>query len=151
MKQVYSEAHLFDGHFNNAAFVDRIAELPLTKQPGTFWRYGHSTDVLGRVIEVVSGETLYHFMKRRIFDPLGMVHTKFLIDAPEELALTAAPLQNDASLAYAESAFRTHPEWESGAAGLFSTASDYARFAQMLLNAVSSKANAIFLPLPSKT
>jgi len=134
-KKVYAEAHLFEGPFDNAEFAERIAKLPLTRQPGTFWRYGHSTDVLGRVLEIASGQTLYHFMKQHIFDPLGMPHTKFLIDTPEELALTAEPLPSDTGLIYALHAFRSHPEWESGAAGLFSTAVDYARFAQMLLNA----------------
>lgn len=134
VKTAYTEAHLFGGYFNNAEFTERIAKLPLTRQPGTFWRYGHSTDVLGRIVEVASGETLYHFMKQRIFDPLGMTHTKFLLDTPEELELTAEPLPNDDHLVYVRHAFRSHPEWESGGAGLFSTAIDYARFAQMLLN-----------------
>jgi CubicO group peptidase (beta-lactamase class C family) len=134
VKTVYLEAHLFDGHFNNAEFADRVAKLPLTRQPGTFWRYGHSTDVLGRIIEIASGETLYQFMKQRIFDPLAMKHTKFVIDAPEERVLTAEPLPNDAHLVYVRNAFRSHPEFESGGAGLFSTVIDYGRFAQMLLN-----------------
>jgi CubicO group peptidase (beta-lactamase class C family) len=134
VKRIYLEAHLFDGRFNNAEFADRVARLPLTRQPGTFWRYGHSTDVLGRIIEIASGETLYQFMKQRIFDPLGMVHTKFVIDAPEELALTAEPLPGDGHLVYVRNAFRSRPEFESGGAGLFSTAIDYGRFAQMLLN-----------------
>src|SRR5215471_6105443 len=58
VKKLYSEAQLLDGHFDNAEFAERIAKLPLTHQPGTFWRYGHSTNVLGRVIEIVSGKTL---------------------------------------------------------------------------------------------
>ena len=52
-------AGLFDGDFDNAEFVERIAKLPLAEQPGTLWDYGHSTDVLGRVIEVVSGQSLF--------------------------------------------------------------------------------------------
>jgi CubicO group peptidase (beta-lactamase class C family) len=108
--------------------------LPLTRQPGTFWRYGYSADVLGRVIEVASGETLFHFMKRSIFDPLGMTHTKFVLDTPEELALMAEPLPSDTNLVDQERRRRSHPEWESGGGGLVSTISDYARFAQMLLD-----------------
>src|SRR5689334_14658200 len=61
--KAYSEANLFDGKFDNKEFAERIAKLPLARQPGTLWRYGHSTDVLGRVIEIVSGKTLYQFMK----------------------------------------------------------------------------------------
>ena len=66
VKKAYQDAHIFDGHFDNKEFAERIARLPLARQPGTLWRYGHSTDVLGRVIEVVSGKTLYEFMKQRI-------------------------------------------------------------------------------------
>jgi CubicO group peptidase (beta-lactamase class C family) len=134
VKELYSEAHLLDGHFDNAEFAERIARLPLTRQPGTFWRYGHSTNVLGRVIEIVSGETLYHFMKQRIFEPLGMTQTKFVLDTPEERALKAEPLSSDTNLVNEERVRRAHPEWESGGAGLVSTIGDYARFAQMLLD-----------------
>ena len=59
VEQAYKAAHIFDGHFNNREFADRIARLPLARQPGTLWRYGHSTDVLGSVIEIISGQTLY--------------------------------------------------------------------------------------------
>ena len=65
---------------SNAEFVDRIAKLPLAYQPGTTWDYSHSTDVLGRLIEVVSGQTLYEFEKARILDPLGMKDTVLLRD-----------------------------------------------------------------------
>ena len=83
VRLAYSEAHLFEGHFDNKEFAERIAKLPLARQPGTLWRYGYSTDVLGRVIEIVSGQTLYQFEKQYIFDPLGMIHTKFVLDTPE--------------------------------------------------------------------
>jgi len=56
--KAYSESGLFDGRYTNEVFADRIARLPLARQPGKLWRYGHSTDVLGRIIEVVSGQTL---------------------------------------------------------------------------------------------
>jgi CubicO group peptidase (beta-lactamase class C family) len=131
--KAYEQAHLFDGHFDNREFSERIAKLPLARQPGTLWRYGHSTDVLGRVIEIVSGERLYQFEKRHIFDPLGMVHTKFVL-TPQERQLMAEPLPSDTILIDAEHLRRTHPEWESGGGGLVSTIVDYARFAQMILN-----------------
>ena len=132
--KVYSQAHLFDGHFDNATFAERVAKVPLVAQPGTLWRYSHSTDVLGRVIEIVSGETLYRFEKQHIFDPLGMKHTKFVLDTSEERALMAEPLPNDTVLVDAEHERRAHPEWESGGGGLVSTIVDYARFAQMILD-----------------
>ena len=132
--KLYAEGHLFDGQFNNADLAEQISKVPLTRQPGTFWRYGYSADVLGRVIEVASGETLFHFMKRSIFDPLGMTHAKFVLDTPEERALMAEPLPGDVNLVEQERRRRSHPEWESGGGGLVSTTVDYARFAQMLLD-----------------
>ena len=73
-------------------------------------------------------------MKQRIFDPLGMTHTKFVLDTPEERALMAEPLPSDTVLVHEERVRRAHPEWESGGGGLVSTVVDYARFAQMLLD-----------------
>lgn len=131
--QIYSDAHLFEERFDNARFAERIAKLPLVEQPGTLWRYSHSTDVLGRVIEIVSGETLYQFEKNYIFDPLGMKHTKFVLVGSEERALMAEPLPNDTVLVEAERERRAHPKWESGGGGLLSTIVDYAAFAQMIL------------------
>ena len=133
IEKAYHDAHIFDGHFDNREFAERIARLPLARQPGTLWRYGHSTDVVGRVIEIVSGKSLYQFMKERIFDPLGMTSTKFVL-SPAEWKRMAEPLPNDSILRLAEKERRDHPEWESGGGGLVSTIGDYRRFAQMLLN-----------------
>lgn len=72
VKQGYRDAHLSEGDFDNACFAERIAELPLAYQPGTTWDYSHSTDILGRVVEVISGKSLYQFEKERLLDPLGM-------------------------------------------------------------------------------
>lgn len=132
--EVYLAAKIFDGPFNNRQFADRIAELPLTRQPGTLWRYGHSTDVLGSVIEIITGQTLYEFLKARIFDPLGMSSTKFVLKTPEERARMARPLPSDPILLAGERDRLAHPEWESGGGGLLSTITDYQRFSQMLLN-----------------
>lgn len=132
--EVYLAAKIFDGPFNNRQFADRIAELPLTRQPGTLWRYGHSTDVLGSVIEIITGQTLYEFLKARIFDPLGMSSTKFVLKTPDERARMARPLPSDPILLAGERDRLAHPEWESGGGGLLSTVTDYQRFSQMLLN-----------------
>ncbi|MGH9811110.1 MAG: serine hydrolase domain-containing protein, partial [Terriglobia bacterium] len=102
--------------------------------PGTLWRYGHSTDVVGRLIEILSGQTLYQFEKQHIFDPLGMTSTKFVLGSAEERARMAEPLPGDTILIDAERERRAHPEWESGGGGLVSTIADYARFAQMILD-----------------
>jgi len=133
IEKAYHDAHIFDGPFDNKEFAERIARLPLARQPGTLWRYGHSTDIVGRIIEIISGKSLYQFMKERIFDPLGMTSTKFVLSAAEWTRM-AEPLPNDSILRLAEKERRDHPEWESGGGGLVSTMTDYARFAQMLLN-----------------
>jgi CubicO group peptidase (beta-lactamase class C family) len=132
--KAYMDSGLFDGKYDNTVFAERIAKLPLARQPGTLWRYGHSTDVVGRVIEIVSGQSLYQFEKQHIFGPLGMTSTKFVLESADERARMAEPLPGDTILKLAETERRTHPEWQSGGGGLVSTPSDYARFAQMILN-----------------
>lgn len=132
--KAYLESGLFDGKYDNKVFAERIARLPLARQPGTLWRYGHSTDVIGRIIEIVSGQTLYHFEKQHIFEPLGMASTKYVLESANERARMAEPLPGDTILKMAEAERRAHPEWESGGGGLVSSLADYARFAQMILN-----------------
>ena len=134
VQKIYSQAHLFDGKFDNEEFAARIAKLPLSRQPGTLWRYGHSTDVLGRVIEIASGKTLEAFEKERIFDPLHMTSTQYVLDTDAKRARMARPLPSDAILLAAERDRLDHPEWQSGGGGLLSTVTDYARFAQMILD-----------------
>ena len=134
IKKAYSDADIFAGHFDNKVFAERVARLPLARQPGTLWRYGHSTDVLGRIIEIVSGKSLFQFLKERIFDPLGMADTRFVLQGAAEWVRMAEPLPGDFILLLAEQERRAHPEWESGGGGLVSTITDYSRFAQMLLS-----------------
>ena len=133
IEKAYSDAHIFDGHFDNEEFAERIARLPLARQPGTLWRYGHSTDVVGRIIEIVSGKSLYQFMKERIFDPLGMTSTNSC-SAPPNGNGWRSRCRAMPSCVRRKAERRDHPEWESGGGGLVSTITDYARFAQMLLN-----------------
>ena len=132
--KAYSDSGLFDGYFDNKVFAERIARLPLARQPGTLWRYGHSTDVVGRIIEIISGQTLFQFEKQHILDPLRMTSTKFVIESADERARMAEPLPGDTILKDAEAERRAHPQWQSGGGGLVSTLADYARFAQMILN-----------------
>lgn len=133
-RKIYADARIYDGQFDNEIFAERLARLPLVTQPGTLWRYGHSTDVLGRIIEIVSGKSLYQFLRMRILEPLGMSSTKFRLEDEAERERMAHPLLDDALLQLAETGRLAHPEWESGGGGLVSTITDYARFAQMLLN-----------------
>jgi len=135
VKTAYDQANLFqDG--DNAAFAERIAQLPLAYQPGTTWDYSHSTDILGRVIEVVSGQSLYEFEKRRLLDPLGMTDTSFYVSDTAKHKRVAEPFADDRNIGL-HADFndpRVTGRWESGGGGMVSTAMDYARFAQMLLN-----------------
>jgi CubicO group peptidase (beta-lactamase class C family) len=133
----YANSDLFDGDLDNALFVERLAKLPLAEQPGTLWDYGHSTDVLGRVIEVVSGQSLFAFEKQRLLDPLGMTETAFYVANPTKRPLIAEPLPTE-RFARRVAGLVSDPtvprRWESGGAGMVGTIGDYARFAQMLLN-----------------
>jgi CubicO group peptidase (beta-lactamase class C family) len=136
VRKLYAGSGLFDGDFDNAAFVERIAKLPLAEQPGTRWDYGHSTDVLGRVIEVISGRTLYQFEKERLLDPLGMTDTGFFVADAARRRRIAEPMPGDRfEPQIAGIKDPTLPRhWQSGGAGMVGTIGDYARFAQMLLN-----------------
>jgi len=136
VKQAYNAAKLDAGDPSNAEFSQRLAKLPLAYQPGTTWDYSYSTDILGRVVEVVSGQTLYQFEKTRLLDPLGMKDTSFYVtDAPRQQRI-AEPLANDRSFGVGAEFNdpRVAQKAESGGGGMVSTAADYARFLQMLLN-----------------
>jgi len=92
VRKLYANSDLFEGDFDNATFVERLARLPLAEQPGTRWDYGHSTDVLGRVVEVVSGQSLFAFERARLFDPLGMGNTAFFLADKTQRGAIAQPL-----------------------------------------------------------
>jgi CubicO group peptidase (beta-lactamase class C family) len=129
VKAAYDDIYL--GDFDNAGFAERIAKLPLAEQPRTLWNYGHSIDVLGRVIEVASGQSLYQFEKAELLDPLGMTTTRFFLTDPDERARYATPLRKDR---HTERNSLDVTRWESGGGGLVSTVADLARYGQMLLN-----------------
>ncbi len=136
VRKLYANSDIYGGDFDNATFAERIARLPLAEQPGTQWDYGHSTDVLGRIIEVISGQTLYQFEKQRLLDPLGMSETAFFVADAAQRPRIAEPMPDD-RFARPVAGIRdsTLPRrWESGGAGMVGTIGDYARFAQMLLN-----------------
>jgi CubicO group peptidase (beta-lactamase class C family) len=125
--------------FDLAEAVKRLASVPLNDQPGTTFRYGYSIDVLGRLVEVLSGKTLDQFFAERIFQPLGMVDTAFY--APEDKWKRLATLYTtkreggiEISKASAQDSFKKKPALLLGGAGLVSTLDDYSRFCMMLLN-----------------
>ena len=122
-----------------AGICDMLAALPLLFQPGAEWNYSMSIDVLGRVVEVLSGMSLGEFMKKRIFDPLGMTDTAFFVPEDKTDRLAALYVMNPADRkamrldAMAGGATRK-PLAEMGGGGLVSTMSDYMKFAMMLRN-----------------
>ena len=134
---------ILQGDFDNAELAERIAKLPLAEQPGTLWDYGHSIDVLGRVIEVASGQSLYQFEKQILLDPLGMTSTRFFLTDPAERARYAQPLPKDMR------ATRNPLEatrWESGGSGMVSTAADMVRFGTLLLHGGALEGTAYLSP-----
>src|SRR5689334_11152269 len=134
VQRLYADPKLYAGDFDNAEFADRIAVLPLADQPAVRWNYSHATDVLGRVVEVASGQSLYQFEKQRLFDPLGMTDTAYYVADRAKWPLIARGFLVD-RFRVAGILDPTIPRrWESGGAGLVSTIGDYARFLQMLLN-----------------
>ena len=135
VKTMWAEAEVARGRPSNAELVDRIAKLPLLFQPGTTWEYSHATDVLGRVIEVVSDRTLYQFEKERILDPLGMKDTSFYVLDQAKQGRVAEPFAQSRTLARGNEMFdpRVEAAYQSGGGGMVGTTMDYARFSQMLL------------------
>jgi CubicO group peptidase (beta-lactamase class C family) len=135
VQKMYLAAKVYSRSQSNADQVASLGRLPLLHQPGTRWEYGRSTDVVGRLVEVLSGQRLSAFFQRRILGPLGMVDTAFHVPEPQHARLAEAfPNDPDDGAAVQLLEVRTAPNFESGGGGLVSTASDYARFLQMLLN-----------------
>jgi CubicO group peptidase (beta-lactamase class C family) len=135
VRKAYAAANLYAGDFDLAEFAERIAKLPLHNQPGSLWQYGHSTDVLARIMEIVSGKSLLEIEKEKLLDPLGMKDTRFFVTDPEKQKLLAQPMPNDSDFRVGR---ENRPEivkkWESASGGMVSTMSDFSRFAQMLLD-----------------
>jgi len=136
--QEYNKANLFDSGQTLAEFVTKLTKLPLAHQPGTTWEYSMSTDVLSRIVEVVSGMAFDQFVEQRITKPLGMRDTGFYLSAAQ--APRVAEPQVDPATgqrperAEVENLTKEKVKWFSGGGGMLSTAGDYARFCQMLLN-----------------
>src|SRR6478736_3249696 len=95
VRKAYKEANIYAGDFDLAEFAERIAKLPLHNQPGALWQYGHSTDILARVMEVAAGKPLIEIMRENLLVPLGMVATGFFVTDPEKQKLLAQPVPND--------------------------------------------------------
>ena len=128
----YIDAKIGSRDDSTEEFVAKLSKLPLRFSPGDRWEYGVSTDVLGRVVEVVSGKTLGEFLNERIFTPLGMTDTGFYVPA-EKLNRAAQPWQvPEAPPMTPRFDVAQKPRFESGGGGLTSTMDDYLRFAIMV-------------------
>jgi CubicO group peptidase (beta-lactamase class C family) len=129
VKDLYKKADVDGVDHDNAQLVKKLATVPLMYQPGTTWEYGRSTDVLGHVVEKVSGMPLDRFLEARIFKPLGMKDTAFHVP-PDKLSRLAEPFDTGTPMLDVT----RKPMYLAGGQGLVGTAADYLRFAQMLLN-----------------
>ena len=136
---MYRQRRFFeDAEMTLEDFAAGLSELPLLFSPGTRWSYSVATDVLGCIIEVISGKRLDQYFADEILAPLGMVDTAFTI-APDKVGRFAANYERDGAGFRlidqpGESSYASQPKLPSGGGGLISTANDYLRFAQMLLN-----------------
>jgi CubicO group peptidase (beta-lactamase class C family) len=148
VKAMWAEAGVARDRPSNAELVERIAKLPLLYQPGTTWEYSHATDVLGRVVEVVSDRSLYQFEKERILDPLGMKDTSFYVLDKAKQHRIAEPFPNRRVLGSGNEMNdpRVEGKSEGGGGGMVGTAMDYARFCQMLLNGGTLNARRLLGP-----
>ena len=139
--KLYSESGVLSGNRSIAEFTAKLGKLPLKHEPGTTWDYSVAVDVQGRLIEVLSGMDLDKYLEERIFKPLGMRDTAFRVSpdkkqrfaelylrAKDKKSIEAAPAGRSAGY------YDYEGKWFSGGGGLVSTARDYLRFAQMLLN-----------------
>ena len=135
VKELYAKVGVDWRDVTPAEQIERLAKVPLAHQPGTAWEYSLSTDVLGRVVEVVSGTTLSRFLSERVFTPLKMSDTAFLV-TKEKAGRLAQPFATDKATGKPiELLDVTVPQKnDAGGAGTAGTVGDYARFCQMLLN-----------------
>jgi CubicO group peptidase (beta-lactamase class C family) len=144
VQQLYRQSQLRNRKITNAEHAVMVAGLPLICQPGAEWNYSRSTDILGRIIEVVSGRTLGAFLTERILAPLQMAETAFFTGA-ENASRLAEAFPTDPWSGEKVQLFNMleQPAMESGGGGLVSTTMDYARFAQMLLSGGTLDGNRI--------
>ena len=135
VKSEYLKAGIHKNEMNNTQLAQTLAALPLAYVPGTMWEYSRSTDLVGSLIERVSGQTLGTYLERRILGPLGMKDSGFNVP-PEKQNRIAEPFKIDPDSKQAVNLLNlTKPAvFESGGGGMVSTAADYLRFTRMVLN-----------------
>jgi CubicO group peptidase (beta-lactamase class C family) len=134
VKAAYLEASAFDAGQTNAEMVTKLSKLPLAYHPGTTWEYSMSTDVLARIVEVVSGMHFDRFIAERISRPLRLRITDFSVDKAHADRIAEPQVDQATGKRPPMPDPLQRPKWFSGGAGLMSTATDYLRFCRMLLN-----------------
>ncbi|MEQ8952827.1 MAG: serine hydrolase domain-containing protein [Gammaproteobacteria bacterium] len=152
---LYTESNMLDNNSTLKDMIDKLSGIPLRQQPGSQWHYSVSVDVQGYLVEVLSGQPFDEFLEERLFEPLGMTDTGFYV--PPEKAPRFAQIYgyNDAGELYPSEMFAggsnavwlSDPAFKSGGGGLVSTAMDYMRFSQMLLNGGELNGARILSPL----
>lgn len=149
---MYVQAELLDTNDTLKEFTTKLGQIPLKHQPGSRWEYSVSVDVQGYLVEKLSGQSFGEFLEERIFDPLGMTDTDFHV--PEEKVSRFAQVYGYtdsgdliAQEGFPGANFLIDPVFESGGGGLVSTAMDYMRFSQMLLNGGELDGVRILAPL----
>lgn len=136
----YAKVRIVDRDKPLQAMIDKLADLPLAVQPGTDWRYGPSVDIQGYIVEKLSAQTLDEFLRTRIFEPLRMKDTGFWVDKAKAGRVTRIHIYGadgrilTAPVGPGDRNPTVKPVFLSGSGGLLSTAEDYWRFSQMLLN-----------------
>ena len=135
VQKQYDAANVTDRSRTNREFCKVLASMPLQDHPGTWFQYSRATDVLGAIVEVVSGRALGDFLRERIFEPLAMKDTAFNVPR-DQLSRMAEPFASDPDTGKAVAMLdpREHAVFESGGGGLFGTTADYARFLSMMRN-----------------
>ncbi len=134
VQQQYVQVKIASRKRSNAEFARELAAIPLAHQPGSAWDYSRATDVLGVLIEALSGQTLGDFLQQRILGPLGMKDTAFSVPPRQQHRIAEAfDRDPDSGAPVKLLEVREPPRFESGGGGLVSTAMDYARFLQLML------------------
>ena len=132
--KTYRAANVADRNQSLEEMVTKLSKLPLGNQPGEVWEYSMATDVLGRIVEVLSGMTLDTFVEERITKPLGMGSTGFYVPAPDIGRLAQPQIESVSGNRPPLPDVTKKPKWLSGGGGMVSTVGDYLRFAEMLLH-----------------
>jgi CubicO group peptidase (beta-lactamase class C family) len=148
--KMYTEVNVLDRDATLQAMIDKLGKIPLLHQPGERWHYSVSVDVQGYLVEKLSGQPFPEFLKQRIFDPLGMKDTAFYVP-PEKLNRFVSFYTYDKDRKFVAHPgvpdFSKPPGAPSGGGGLVSTAADYMRFCQMLLNGGELDGKRLLSPL----